>query len=70
MDFTQSWHWPQWAIVALIALRFVLVTTKHGQQKLEVTGPNKGQPERYNGFAAIFSSVVWFAILICGGFFA
>lgn len=69
MDFTAHWHWPQWAIVALLFLGFVFSSTMHGKPRVQTTGDEKGQPERYNAFAAMSRVTLWVFILICGGFF-
>lgn len=69
-DFTQHWHWPQWAVVALLFIGWTYRTSQHGKPMLQISGDEKGQPVRYNGFAALSRVVIWSAILICGGFFA
>lgn len=69
-DFTATWHWPQWTVLALLFIKFGLNSMRHGEERIERTGERKGMPERYNGFTALSSFVIWTAVLICGGFFA
>ena len=68
-DFTMHWRWPQWTLLAIMHLQFAYRSYRHGKPMLQTSGDEKGQPERYNGFAAISVFMVWIAILICGGFF-
>ena len=70
MDFTASWAWPQWTAAILIFLGFVLVSARHGQERVEAHGDRKGQPQRYSGFSALARATLWAFILIAGGFFA
>lgn len=69
-DFTATWAWPQWAILSLLFVRFVMIASKHGQEKLETLGERKGQPSKYDGFTALGQTFIWAFILIAGGFFA
>ena len=69
MDFTENWLWPQWALIAIWILRLALYSARHGEERLETTGPRKGQPERWNALLAFLATAILFLILTAGGFF-
>ena len=70
MDFTATWHWPQWAFLFILLMRLAWLSSNHGKPMLEIAGEDKGKPRKYNGFTAITTTVIWVSILICGGFFS
>lgn len=67
---TSSWGWPQWVMLCLLFLSFVVSATQHGKERLETSGERKGKPELYNGFIALARCALWLFLLTYGGFFA
>lgn len=69
-DFTAGWGWPQWTLLTLLFLGFVLTVSQHGRPRLQNSGPNKGLAEEHNAFHALARFALWMFILVAGGFFA
>jgi hypothetical protein len=56
---TDAWHWPQWTVLILQAMNFLLTAMLHGE-------PREG---RYS-VSATLVWIVWTTIILaCGGFF-
>lgn len=70
MDFTATWFWPQWTVVALLFVGFAMNATRHGKPRLVEYGADKGKPEARDGFTALARVAIWLFVLIAGGFFA
>lgn len=57
---TAHWHWPQWAMMALVAFCAAFTLAKHGELR----------PQRkYNFWSDLLGSAIQIAILWAGGFF-
>lgn len=69
MDFTASWHWPQWFFVIWFFLSITVSASLNGDEKIISTGPRKGQPERHNFAFATVKLAMFLFVLIAGGFF-
>lgn len=70
MDFTASWHWPQW--VAAIWMIFALLDAArlHGDEKRVLVGQHKGEVEKYSFNIALIRALLVLFVLVPGGFFA
>lgn len=60
MDFTSTWHWPQWTWLILALLTLIVHAGNHGQ-------PRTGE---FNGFVGFLNFGLALFILACGGFFS
>ncbi len=56
---TDVWHWPQWTMLTLQAMNFLLTAMVHGEQR-------KGTYSLVTTLVGIVSTTI---ILACGGFF-
>lgn len=70
MDFTATWGWPQWTLLAVLILSLLYHCHRHGDPRVETQGERKGQPERFNGFVALTRFALLMFVLIAGGFFS
>lgn len=59
IDLTM-WGWPQWTLVVIMAIEFLMVLVNHGQTKELPT---------YNIFIHTFNAVFILVLLSFGGFF-
>ena len=67
---TSVWAWPQWTILVLLFLGFLITASQHGRPRVQLSGPDKGKPEEYNGFTSIARFALWMFVLVAGGFFS
>lgn len=51
--------WPEWTVIALMAISQGMVIAKHGTQQRD-----------YDAYASAFSAVILLVLLYAGGFFS
>ena len=62
---TINWHWPQWAYLAILFLRFLYNVGNSGKPMVQ----KDKTPMTYSGASAILNASLMLFILISGGFF-
>ena len=58
-DFTATWFWPQWVLVAIVLFNLTVAAATHGKPR-----------DNRNAFSAFIDLSVLLFILTAGGFFA
>ena len=59
MDFTETWHWPQWTWLILAFLTLLAHAANHGNER-----------PAYNFPVALLNLALVLFLLIAGGFFS